>query len=675
VYKPIYDHKALNWFMRFMKAIPVESGNRKVILESLERAHEQLRQGHVVCIFAEGAISRTGNLLPFKRGFERIISGLDNVPVIPVHLDRLWGSVFSFKDGRFFWKRPRRFPYPVTVSFGTPLPSTVKADEVRQTVAELGSAAVDHRRTKRDLLHLRFIDTAKRQWFRFCMADSTGRELTYGKALIGSLLLTGWLRKQRPQDQTLGLLLPASVAGALGNIATLIAGKVPVNLNFTAGREAMAAAIQQCGIKTILTSRTFLTKANIEELDGMVFVEDILKNITTVERVWTAALAFLTPTRLLQRLCNRERKTPHALATVVFSSGSTGTPKGVMLSHNNVLSNVESIQQVFITTKEDCVMGVLPLFHSFGFTGTVWLPLIVGWRVVYHPNPLDAKTIGDMVQKYKATILISTPTFYASYLRRCTPEEFVSLRFAIAGAEKLRPALAQAFKEKYGLDLLEGYGCTEMSPVIAVNAPDVEHGSHRQIGFKAGTVGHPLPNVVVKIVDRETGVPLPTGQEGLLLVKGPNRMMGYLGQPEKTAEVLRDGWYVTGDIVTSDDDGFLRITDRLSRFSKIGGEMVPHLRIEEAINRILGDTHCVVTAVPDEQKGEHLVVLCTPTGFTTDRLWEQLHQTDLPKLWIPKREHFYTVETLPLLGTGKVDLFTVRSTAMALNAQEGQQSR
>ncbi len=663
VYKGIYDHKALNWFMRFMKTIPVESG--KGVLESLERAREQLRQGHVVCIFAEGSISRTGNMLPFKRGFEKIIGGLDNVPVIPVHLDRLWGSVFSFKDGKFFWKWPQRFPYPVTVSFGTPLPATVKADEVRQTIAELGSSAVDHRRTKRDLLHLRFIKTAKRQWFRFCMGDSTGRELTYGRTLIGSLLLARWLRTHRPQDSMLGLLLPASVGGALANIATLMAGKVPVNLNFTAGRDAMIAAIQQCSITTILTSRTFLQKAHLEELDGMVFIEDILKEVTTLARVWTAAVAFLTPTRLLQWRCNRERKTPHDLATVVFSSGSTGTPKGVMLSHHNVLANVESVQQVFITSKEDCMMGVLPLFHSFGFTGTVWLPIIVGWRVVYHPNPLDAKTIGEMVQKYKATILISTPTFYASYLRRCTPEEFASLRITIAGAEKLRPALAQEFKEKYGIDLLEGYGCTEMAPAISINAPDVEHGSYKQIGYKPGTVGHPLPNIVVKVVDRDTGAPLPSGQEGLLLVKGPNQMMGYLGQPDKTAEVLRDGWYVTGDIVTIDDDGFIRITDRMSRFSKIAGEMVPHLRIEEAINQILGDAYCIVTAVPDEQKGERLVVLYAHAEFTADLLWEQLHQMDLPKLWIPKREHFYTVESLPLLGTGKIDLYTARARAMA----------
>jgi acyl-[acyl-carrier-protein]-phospholipid O-acyltransferase/long-chain-fatty-acid--[acyl-carrier-protein] ligase len=666
IYKPIYEHTALNWFMRLMKAIPVEAGNRKVVLGSLERAREQLRQGHVVCIFAEGAISRTGNLLPFKRGFEKIMQGLDNVPVIPVHLDRLWGSIFSFENGRFFWKRPKRVPYPVTVSFGAPLPSTVTAERVRQTIAELGSEAVDHRRTTRDLLHLRFIDTAKRRRFSFCMADSTGRELTYGKTLIGSMLLANWLRRHRTAEEMIGLLLPASVGGALANIATLLAEKVPVNLNFTIGREAMDLAIQQCNIRTILTSQVFLSKAKIDERPGMIFVEDLLKEVSSAQRVWTAITTFLTPTRLLQRRCNSTGRKPNSLATVIFSSGSTGTPKGVMLSHHNILSNVEAMQQVFTTTSQDCVMGVLPFFHSFGFTGTLWLPLVAGWQVAYHPNPLDAKTVGEMVHKYRATVLISTPTFYNAYLRKCSAEEFSSLRYAVAGAEKLRPALAQAFKEKYGTDLLEGYGCTEMSPAVSVNVPDITESKHRQIGHKPGTVGHPIPGVVVKVVDRETGAPLPQGQEGLLLVKGPNRMLGYLGQPEKTREVIRDGWYVTGDIAKIDEDGFIYLTDRLSRFSKIGGEMVPHLRIEEAIQQILGDASCVVTAIPDEQKGERLVALYTNNEFTADQLWTRLNQTDLPKLWVPKREHFFAVDAIPVLGTGKVDLLAARATAQTL---------
>lgn len=665
VYKPIYEHKALNWFMRLMKAIPVAGGNPKAVFESLERAREELRQGHVVCIFAEGAITRTGNLLPFKRGFERIVKDLD-VPVIPVQLDRLWGSIFSYQNGKFFWKWPRRLPYPVTVSFGAPLPSNTKAETVRQLIGELGSAAVDYRRTKKDLLHLRFIKTAKRRWFRACMADSTGRALTYGRTLIGGMLLARWLRQQRRDDAMIGLLLPASVGGALANIAVLLAGKTPVNLNFTAGREATTSALQQCAIRTVLTSRVFLKKAQLEELEGMVFVEDILQHISSLQKIWVSLIALLTPTRLLQALYRQREQTPQSLATVVFSSGSTGVPKGVMLSHHNILSNVEAIQQVFSTTTDDCIMGVLPLFHSFGFTGTLWLPLIAGWRVAYHPNPLDAKTIGEMVHKHKATILISTPTFYAAYLRKCSPEEFASLRYAIAGAEKLRPAIAEAFKEKYGVDLLEGYGCTEMAPVISVNNLDVSHTEPRQVGFKPGTVGHPLPGVVVKIVDQETGRPLPYNQEGLLLVKGPNRMLGYLGQPEKTQETLQDGWYVTGDIAKLDEDGFVHITDRLSRFSKIGGEMVPHLKIEEAISQILGEAHCLVTSVPDEQKGEHLVVLHTHQNLAAETLWEHLNQSALPRLWIPKREHFYSVESLPVLGTGKVDLRTARQMATTM---------
>jgi acyl-[acyl-carrier-protein]-phospholipid O-acyltransferase/long-chain-fatty-acid--[acyl-carrier-protein] ligase len=619
----------------------------------------------VVCIFAEGAITRTGNLLPFKRGFERIVKDL-NVPVIPVQLDRLWGSIFSYQNGKFFWKWPRRVPYPVTVSFGAPLPSTTKAEAVRQIIAELGGAAVEHRRTKRDLLHLRFIKTAKHRWFGSCMTDSTGKALTYGKTLIGGMLLAGWLRQQRRDDAMIGLLLPASVGGALANIAVLLAGKTPVNLNFTAGREAMTTALQQCAIRTILTSRLFLKKAQLEELDGMVFVEDIPPRISSVRKIWVSLVALLTPTRLLQAVYHQREQTPQSLATVVFSSGSAGAPKGVMLSHHNVVSNIEAIQQVFSTTTQDCLMGVLPLFHSFGFTGTLWLPIIAGWRIAYHPNPLDAKTVGKMVQTHKATILISTPTFYAAYLRKCAPEEFASLRYAIAGAERLRPTLTQAFKEKYGVDLLEGYGCTEMAPVVSVNILDVDQAEPRQLGFKPGTVGHPLPGVAVKIVDQETGRPLPYNQEGLLLVKGPNRMLGYWGQPEKTREAVQDGWYVTGDIASLDEDGFVHIIDRLARFSKIGGEMVPHLKIEEAISHILGEAHCLVTSVPDEQKGERLVVLHTHQTLTAETLWEHLNRSDLPRLWIPKREHFYSVESLPLLGAGKVDLRAARQTALTL---------
>ncbi len=526
---------------------------------------------------------------------------------------------------------------------------------------ELGSAAVQHQRTPRDLLHLRFIGMAKRRWFSFCMADSTGTELTYGRTLVGSLLLSRFIRTHCPGEMV-GLLLPPSVAGAVANIAVLLAGKIPVNLNFTAGREVMASAVQQCEIRTILSSRTFLAKAHLDAPEGTVFLEELMSQGSRLQKVWTAVLAFLLPTRLLQALSRRGRS-PDALATLIFSSGSTGTPKGIMLSHHNILSNMEGLAQVFRITPTDRIMGVLPFFHSFGFTATLWFPLLSGFSAVYHVNPLDASTVGEMVSRYRATLLMSTPTFYTAYLRKCSTKEFSSLRYAIVGAEKLREPLAKAFKEKYGLDLLEGYGCTEMAPVVSVNIPDVEQGRERQSGFKPGSVGHPIPGVAVKVVDPETGQPLSSGTEGLLLVKGPNRMLGYWGKPQETDEVLRDGWYVTGDIASMDEDGFLYITDRLSRFSKIGGEMVPHIAIEEAITRIVGDS-CVVTAIPDEQKGERLAVLYTQKGVTPGELWERLCQTDLPRLWIPKRENLYPVETLPLLGTGKMDLRTAKTIAI-----------
>jgi len=661
LHRDYYDLKSLNWFFRLMRSIPVSATNRRDIVESLKRARNELDKGHVICIFAEGAISRTGRLLPLKRGFEKIVEG-KNVPIIPMHLDQLWGSVFSFKGGRFFWKRPQKFYYPVTVSFGPPLSPGASVNEVRNAVLELESDAFKHRGNADDLLHTRFIEVAKRHWFSFCMADTTGTELSYGKTLIGAFLLTRWIRENCSNGSKVGVILPASVGGSLVNIAILLAGKVPVNLNFTAGSESMASAITQCKITTIVTSRVFLSKANLETIEGMAFLEEIRKTFGTMEKI-LATIKALLPARWLKRKYLKSQRR-NDLATVIFSSGSTGAPKGVMLSHHNIVSNVDGISQVISFTPTDRIMGVLPLFHSFGFTGTLWLPLLVGFGVVYHPNPTDAKTIGETIQKYKATLLISTPTFYAGYLRRCTKEEFSSLRYLIAGAEKLREQIAKGYQETFGLTILEGYGCTELGPVVSVNTLDVVDGKENQVGNKPGTVGHPIPGVVVKVVDPDSEQPLACGQEGLLLVRGPNVMLGYLGQPHLTDQALRRGWYVTGDIAAVDEDGFIRITDRLSRFSKIGGEMVPHMKIEEVINEVLGAAASVVTAVPDEQRGEKLVAFYTQNGITREELWIKLNQSELPKLWVPRRENLYLIESIPVLGSGKADLKKVKALAL-----------
>jgi acyl-[acyl-carrier-protein]-phospholipid O-acyltransferase/long-chain-fatty-acid--[acyl-carrier-protein] ligase len=665
VWRPYYEMKSTHWFFKLTNSIPVGAGGPRDLAASVRMARQELAAGHVVCIFAEGAISRTGNMLPFKRGFERMVEGLD-VPVIPVHLDRLWGSIFSFEGGRFFWKWPRRVPYPVTVSFGRPMPPSSTASEVRQAIQELGSDAATYRKSGQDLLPLRFIRSAKRNWTRFAMADSSGRELTYGRALAASLLLAGWVRKHCPAEEMVGLLLPPSTGGALANLGVTLAAKAPVNLNFTAGSEAMNSAIEQCRIQTILTSRLLLAKLRMEAPAGAVFVEDIVNQTGAFAKLRALAIARLAPARLLLAWYGGRHRTPDSLATVIFSSGSTGTPKGVMLSHYDIISNIDAMAQVFWIGPRDRIIGVLPFFHSFGFTVTIWLPLLSGCGVAYHPNPTDARATGELVAKYKGTFLLSTPTFCASYARKCTRQEFETLRFVLVGAEKLRESVATAFAEAFGRELLEGYGCTEMSPAVAVNGPDFRSGKATQIGNKPGTVGHPLPGVAVRVVSAATFDPLPPNQEGLLLVKGPNRMLGYLGQPERTSEALRDGWYVTGDIGAVDDEGFIRITDRLSRFSKIGGEMVAHLKVEEAIYRVIGDAPCSVTGIPDEQKGERLAVLYTRPDIAPADLWKRLAETDLPSLWRPKRESIFQVEAIPALGTGKVDLRRVRAMAQEL---------
>jgi acyl-[acyl-carrier-protein]-phospholipid O-acyltransferase/long-chain-fatty-acid--[acyl-carrier-protein] ligase len=653
VWKPFYRIKALRWFFIKSKAIPVAGGRDAV--GAIQAAREQLTAGHVVCIFAEGAISRTGNILPFKRGMEKIMDGLD-IPIIPVHLDRLWGSIFSFERGKFFWKWPKKIPYPVTVSFGNPMPANSTAQDVRQAIQELSADATAHRKSASDTLPRRVIRSARRHWSHFAMADSSGRELTFGRMLTASLLIANWARTRRDEEM-IGVLLPPGVDGALVNIGITLAGRVPVNLDFTASPEEMVAVRERCRIRTVVTSKLSLAKTKVAAQDGMIFVEDILERAGRVAR-WRARLAArLAPAVLLSRTAR-----PDSLATVIFSSGVTGTPKGAMLSHYNLLANIEAIAQLYWIHDRDRIVGVLPFFHSFGYAVTMWFPLIAGCGVIYHPDPSDAESIGRLVAQYRATLLLATPAFCSIYTHQCSKEQFASLRYVLVGAEKLREPLAEAFREKFGVELLEGYGCTEMAPVVAVSAPNFVAGKDTQLGNKPGTVGQPLPGVAARVVEPSTFAPLPSNREGLLLVKGSNRMIGYLGEPERTAEVFHDGWYITGDIAAIDDEGFIRITDRLSRHSRIAGEMVPHLRIEETLAGILGDAPYAVTAIADDRNDERLAALYVH-DLSPAELWQRLSETDLPRLWIPRQENLYRVESLPLLGSGKLDLRGLKARA------------
>ena len=664
-----YELPHLKPFAKILGVIPISSDQRpREMIKSLQTASQAIRNGEVVCIFAEGQITRIGQLLPFRRGFERIMKDVD-APIIPVAIDGVWGSIFSFEKGRFLWKLPRRLPYPITINYGKPLPPTATPFQVRSTVQELLVEAWQARKARLRPLPISFVKTARNHPFRFAMADAQNSRVSFGAALVRSIFLARRLRKIWSGQSMVGLLLPPSVPGALVNHAAMLLGKVPVNLNYTVSEETLASCIRQCDIKTVVTSKTLLDKLKLKVPGEIVLLEEAVAKPGFGEKLAAALIAWLVPDRWMQRLLGAERKTHlDDLATVIFSSGSTGNPKGVRLSHYNLGSNVEQLEQIFGLNHRDGLLGILPFFHSFGFTGTLCLPVVLGVGVVYHPNPLEARAIGPLVREHKLTFLLATPTFLQLYLRGCSAEDFGSLRVVMTGAEKLPDRLAAAFEKHFGIRPLEGYGCTECAPAVAVNTHDFRSAGFRQIGAKRGKIGHPLPAVSVRIVNPENpwhGENLPVGQPGLMLVRGPNVMQGYLGQPEKTAEVLRDGWYCTGDIAAIDEDGFLQITDRLSRFSKIGGEMVPHIKVEEKLHELAGSTEqtFVVAGVPDEKKGERLVVLHKLTDEQLATCLEKLAQCDLPNLWKPRADQFFGVGSFPLLGTGKLDLRKVKELA------------
>jgi len=688
IYQGIYDNPIVKPFAKMIKAIPISDEQRpRDLIHSLHTASEALRQDDIVCIFAEGQITRTGQLLPFRRGLERIMKDVD-VPIVPVNLDGIWGSIFSFERGRFLWKMPRHIPYPVTVTFGKHMASTSTAIEIRSEVQQLQAAAYESRKHGMKTLDRAFVRSARLHPFRFMMADGKYPKVSFGSALVKTMFIARRLKNQIGREPMVGMLLPPSVGGALTNYALMLLGRVPVNLNYTSSSEILAACASQCNLDVVITSKAFVERfPNLAIPGRTLFLEDTLSAPRKGEKLAAIGLAWFTPGAVLRKVLNggptnsnpeigadsKAKATVDSLATIIFSSGSTGDPKGVMLTHFNITSNIQQVSQVFMLGRRDKILGILPFFHSFGFMAALWLPAVNGIGVVYHPNPLDAQVIGELVKRYKVTFMVATPTFLQAYMRRCSAESFGSLQYVLVGAEKLPERLAQAFEDTFGIRPLEGYGCTECSPVVTVNGRDFRAPGFRQVGAKRGKIGHPLPGVTVKVVDIDTGKPLALGNAGMLLVKGPNVMRGYLGKPEKTAEVLNNGWYTTGDVAMVDEDGFLTITDRLSRFSKIGGEMVPHIRIEEMLHDLAGSTEQVfaVTSLPDEKKGERIAVLTTLSSENFIPVLEKLSKCDLPALWKPKANLFFHTEKLPMLGTGKTDLRGVRQLASSLAQEAG----
>jgi acyl-[acyl-carrier-protein]-phospholipid O-acyltransferase / long-chain-fatty-acid--[acyl-carrier-protein] ligase len=660
-----------NWWTRgicrIVGGIPIRN-TPKAARNAIETAREALKNGELVCIFPEGGITRSGQLQSFKSGVLEIQRDT-GVPIVPVYLDELWGSIFSFRGGRFFWKWPSAWPRNVSIWFGKPIYDPPDIFTVRQAVQDLGADAVSGRKQRASALPRAMIRNCRKSLFRWKIADSSGMEFTGGELLMRTVILRRLLLRHvlEPDEKVVAILLPPSVAGCVTNAALSMAGRITANLNYTSSTATLNASLRKAGIRRVITSRQVMKKLKLDLDTKFVYLEDMRDWVTRGDKLVGALAAYAVPAPILDRLLGLTKIRGDDVLTIIFTSGSTGVPKAVMLTHHNIGTNVQSIEQVVHPRVNDVVLGVVPFFHSLGFMVTLWGPLLLEVRVAYHYTPLDAKQIGQLTRARKATILLATPTFLRSYLKRCEADDLKSLEVVVAGAEKLPIPLCDAFAQKFGVRPIEGYGTTELSPLVSVNVP-ASRSQSAETDCKEGSVGRPVPSVSVSVVDPDTYEPLPVGTAGMLLVKGPNVMNPYMDQPEETAKVMHNGWYITGDIAKLDADGFVFITGRLSRFAKIGGEMISFGRIEEALHDILGDTQngevrAVIASVPDERKGERLVVVHTKLDVTPQEICKRLQTAGLPNLWIPGADSFVEVESIPILGSGKVDLKAVADLA------------
>ncbi len=682
IYADFVYHPKLNWLAKIFNVIPIKAdGGPKTLIQSLRLASDALNNGELVCIFPEGALTRTGQMHPFQAGMLRILKGT-NAPIVPIFLHGLWGSIFSYRGGKFFWKWPQKWRYPVSIFFGEPIHHPKSVHEVQNHVHHLGVIAVETSKSHSLTPARMFVRSCKKSLRIVRLADSSGVELTGGRLLASVLAFRRVLLRDilAANEPFVGILLPSTAGCAIANLAITLAGRTSVNFNYTTTEADMRHCAKESRVRHVITSRKMLEKkpfdlgADVE----FVFLEDLKEKITNFDKLISAVASYVLPASWLERMIGLTRTQPDDVITVIFTSGSTGEPKGVMLTHHNVASTVEAADQVFSIKTTDCMLAVLPIFHSFGYVATFWLPLCVTAKVVFHFNPLDARAIGELAQKHGATILFGTPTFLRGYLKRIEKEQFSKLDLVVVGAEKMPLDLAEQFHEKFGVMPSEGYGTTETSGPACVNVADHRSGMVEQLGTKLGTVGRPIPGVMARAVNPENGEPLPTGSEGMVCIKGSNIMLGYLNQPQKTALMIRDGWYETGDMGLVDEDGFVRITGRLSRFSKIGGEMVPHLRVEENLLKIVEDPSSTddgialaVTSVPDPKKGERLIVLHRRMAKPIKQVIDELAATGIPTLWLPSHDGFVEVDEIPLLGTGKLDLKGIKQAALAATNESG----
>lgn len=491
-------------------------------------------------------------------------------------------------------------------------------------------------------------------------------KMGYDKILAAAIVLSKVIREETDKARV-GIVLPPGKAGLIANLAVIFAGKVPVNLNFTASQEAVRSAMRQADLDRFITVDPFVRKFPSFPWPpnrDLILIERLLPKLKKKIGLWLV-LTKILPVSVIATQLRLSRPKSSDEAVLLFTSGSSGEPKGVSLTHRNVLANELQFHSRLNCEPGSKIFGCLPLFHSFGCTATLWYPIIAGLHLVTFPSPAETKRIAELIEQQKVHLFLSTPTFLRGYMKRIDPAQLASLRLVVTGAEKLPESFAAAFEEKFGILPQEGYGLTETSPATNLNLPDLTSANEFSVvpSTRGGSVGQMLPGIAIRLTNPATEKPIALDQQGLIWLKGANVFGGYLNNPKKSEEVLKDGWFLTGDVGRMDEDGFLFIEGRISRFSKIGGEMVPHETLEAEITKALGldqetERKIAIVGIPDAQKGEAIILISTVAGVALEQecidLRYKLMDAGIPSLWCPKR--IVPVTDIPILASGKLDI-------------------
>ena len=663
-----------------------EEGNGLTMPQWVEKVQKALALGLVVAVHSEDIRERDGTPWPMSKWLPLVVrpnneNSQAEIPIHPVRVVPHWGHLQLDGPGNWITRSDMpHLPVKADIGWGSPLPSGTRALECRMALDRLAMHLAIAREKAGEIMSApRLMLRKVREGFNApCLFDKSGPNgrQTIGRALTAMLLIADKLKPLLKGQDMVGVWLPTSTASALVNGALGLLGKVSINLNYSAAETVSRACLDQTSAKLVISAKRFTARMPFDPGAGrtMVLLDELLAGTTSLQKLWALARARFAPLAWLEKSLGIHNQSSADLATLIFSSGSTGQPKGVELTWGNLVSNIQSLIHHADITPRDSILACLPFFHSFGYTITLWAPLTQGMRAAYHPDPRQGREIGEICREEQCTVFLSTATFLRFSLKRAEDRDFASLRFLVCGAEKLPVSLAEDFQRKFGVRPIEGYGCTELSPVSNLNLPDIPLPDGRTLVRDVpGSVGRMVTGCAARIEDPEHQRDIDWSSQGMVLIGGANVMRGYWGQPEKTRGVISEGYYRTGDIGFLDEQGHLTLTGRLSRFAKCGGEMVPLERLEELLHEVIATTEraCAVSCVPDTSRGERVVVLflkpaVDPLVPSVAEWIKKLSATGIPALWVPSAKDFFAVEEIPTLGSGKLDLQGLRAAALKI---------